>query len=135
MLEGKPIGVRKLDTYHVAFDLPQPYSVPDRLFDGIFILPRHKLEAAWKRGKLAEAWPLSTPPSEIAGLGPFRLKEYVAGQRITLERNPYYWKVDQAGTQLPYLNEVVVRVRRQRRQSGAALSGGGERHHQPRGGA
>ncbi len=107
MLEGKPIGVKKLGTYRVAFDLPQPYSVPDRLFDGVFILPRHKLEAAWKQGKLADAWPLSTPPSEIAGLGPFRLKEYVAGQRITFERNPYYWKIDQAGTQLPYLNELV----------------------------
>jgi peptide/nickel transport system substrate-binding protein len=107
MLEGKPVRVRKLDRYRVAFDFPQPYSVPDRLFDGIFMLPRHKLEAAWKRGKLADAWPLSTPASEIAGLGPFRLKEYLAGQRITLERNPYYWKVDQAGTQLPYLSEVV----------------------------
>src|ERR1017187_5478915 len=50
---------------------------------------------------------LSSPASQIAGLGPFRLKEYVAGQRITLERNPYYWKVDQAGTQLPYLSELV----------------------------
>jgi peptide/nickel transport system substrate-binding protein len=107
MMEDKPIGVRKLDAYHVAFDLPQPYSVPDRLFDGVFILPRHKLEAAWKQGKLADAWTLSTPPSEIAGLGPFRFKEYVAGQRITFERNPYYWKVDQAGAQLPYLSELV----------------------------
>ncbi len=107
MLDGKPIAVHKLDAYRVAFDLPQPYSVPDRLFDGIFILPRHKLEAAWKEGKLADAWPMSTPPAEIAGLGPFRLKEYVAGQRITFERNPYYWKVDEAGTQLPYLSELV----------------------------
>jgi peptide/nickel transport system substrate-binding protein len=106
MLEGKPIGVHKIDTNHVAFDLPQPYSVPDRIFDSIFILPRHKLEAAWKKGKLAEAWPISAAPSDIAGLGPFRLKEYVAGQRITLERNPYYWKIDQAGTQLPYLAEL-----------------------------
>ncbi|MGC1130202.1 MAG: ABC transporter substrate-binding protein, partial [Candidatus Acidiferrales bacterium] len=36
-----------------------------------------------------------------------RLKEYVPGQRIVLERNPYYWKQDRSGTQLPYLNEVV----------------------------
>jgi peptide/nickel transport system substrate-binding protein len=107
MFEGKPIGVSKLDTYRVAFDLPQTYSVPDRLFDSVFILPRHKLEAAWKKGKLADAWPLSTPPQEVAGLGPFRLKEYVAGQHITFERNPYYWKVDQAGTQLPYLAELT----------------------------
>ena len=47
------------------------------------------------------------PPSQFAGLGPFRLKEYVAGQRVVLERNPYYWKADRAGNQLPYLNEVV----------------------------
>ncbi len=106
MLDGKPIVVRKLDTYRIAFDLPQPYSVPERLFDGIFILPRHKLEAAWKQGRLDEMWRLSTPPSEIAGLGPFRVKKYVAGQHITLERNPHYWKVDQAGAQLPYLTEL-----------------------------
>src|ERR1019366_3810976 len=106
IMEGKPIGVRKLDAYRVAFDLPQPYSVPDRLFDGVFILPRHKLEAAWKQGKLADAWPLSTAPSDLAGLGPFRVKQYAAGQHIILERNPYYWKVDQAGTQLPYLAEL-----------------------------
>ena len=107
MLDDKPIAVRKLDRYRVAFDLPQAYSVADRLFDGIFILPRHKLEAAYKQGKLEQAWPLTAPPAEIAGLGPFRFKEYVAGERITLERNPYYWKVDQAGTQLPYLDEVT----------------------------
>ena len=47
------------------------------------------------------------PANQIAGLGPFRLKEYVAGQRVVLERNPYYWKVDRAGNQLPYLSEVV----------------------------
>ena len=71
MLEGKPIAVHKLDSYRVAFDLPQPYSVPDRLFDGVFILPRHKLEAAWKQGKLAEAWGMSTPPSESRASGRF----------------------------------------------------------------
>jgi peptide/nickel transport system substrate-binding protein len=41
------------------------------------------------------------------GLGPFRFREYSPGQHITLERNPYYWKRDQNGTQLPYLAEVV----------------------------
>ena len=107
MLDDKPITVRKLDRYRVELDLPQAYSVPDRLFDGLFILPRHKLEAAYKQGKLDQAWPLTAAATEIAGLGPFRFKEYVAGERITLERNPYYWKVDPAGTQLPYLDEVT----------------------------
>ena len=106
ILEGKPIVVRQIDAYHVAFELPQPYAAAERLFDGFSILPRHRLEQAWRAGKLAEAWSLRTPPAEIAGLGPFRFKEYVAGQRIVLERNPYYWKADQAGNRLPYLAEV-----------------------------
>ena len=106
ILGGKPIVVRQIDAYHVAFDLPQPYAAAERLFDGFSILPRHRLEQAWRAGKLAEAWSLRTPPAEIVGLGPFRIKEYVAGQRIVLERNPYYWKADQAGNRLPYLAEV-----------------------------
>jgi peptide/nickel transport system substrate-binding protein len=106
ILEGKPIAVSKIGQYKVAFDLPVPRAVADRLFDRVYILPRHKLEAAWKAGRLAEAWTLSTPRAEIAGLGPFRLKSYTAGQQITLERNPHYWKVDSAGGVLPYLDEV-----------------------------
>ncbi len=106
LLEGKPIAVRKLDPYKVAFDLPSPYAAAERLFDGFAILPRHLLEASLREGKLAEAWNLHSPPAEVAGLGPFRLKQFQPGQRVLLERNPYYWKVDQAGTQLPYLAEV-----------------------------
>jgi peptide/nickel transport system substrate-binding protein len=106
ILEGKPIAVRKIDAYHVAFELPQPYAAAERLFDGFSILPRHRLEQAYRAGKLAEAWGLRTPPGDIVGLGPFRFKEYVAGQRIVLERNPYYWKADNAGNRLPYLTEV-----------------------------
>jgi len=106
LLEGKPISVRKLDTYRVAVDLPSAYSVPDRLFDGLAILPKHLLLKSYQDGKLAGAWGVRTPPSEIAGLGPFRLKEYVPGQRFVLEKNNYYWKADSAGNRLPYLNEL-----------------------------
>jgi peptide/nickel transport system substrate-binding protein len=105
-LNGRPIVVRKLDAWRVAFELPRPDAVAERLFDGIAILPRHLLEKAYQDGKLAEAWGLRTPPAGIAGLGPFRLKEYLPGQRVVLERNPYYWKADPAGNRLPYLNEV-----------------------------
>jgi peptide/nickel transport system substrate-binding protein len=40
-------------------------------------------------------------------MGPFRLKQYVAGQRIVLERNPYYWKADRHKNRLPYLDELA----------------------------
>jgi peptide/nickel transport system substrate-binding protein len=108
MVGDQPVGVRKINSHTVAFDFPGPYSVPERLFDGVWILPRHKLEAAWKAGKLGEAWGLRTPPPEIVGLGPFRFRVYSPGQHITLERNPYYWKRDPSGNQLPYLAQVTI---------------------------
>jgi peptide/nickel transport system substrate-binding protein len=107
MPNGKPIVVRKLDSDRVAFELPEANAVGERLFDGFYILPRRLLEKAFQQGRLGEAWGLRTPPSQIAGLGPFRLKEYMPGQRLVFERNPYYWKLDRDGTQLPYLNELV----------------------------
>jgi peptide/nickel transport system substrate-binding protein len=104
---GKPIVVVKVDAYTVRFELAQPYAAAERLFDGVAILPRHLLESSYRSGSFSQTWSLSMPPNQFAGLGPFRLKEYVPGQRIALERNPYYWKADRAGNQLPYLNEVV----------------------------
>lgn len=104
---GKPIAVVKVDDYTVRFELAQPYAAAERLFDSIAILPRHLLESDFRTGSFSQAWTLSMPPNQFAGLGPFRLKEYVAGQRVVLERNPYYWKADRAGKQLPYLNEVA----------------------------
>lgn len=107
IVSGKPIQVQKLDAYTVRFELQQPYAAAERLFDSIAILPRHLLQQAYGEGRLAQAWNLTTPAGQIAGLGPFRIKEYLAGQRIALERNPYYWKNDSAGNGLPYLDEIV----------------------------
>jgi peptide/nickel transport system substrate-binding protein len=70
-------------------------------------LPKHLLEKSYREGKFAQAWSLNSAASEIAGLGPFRLKQYVPGQRVVLERNPYYWKVDSRNERLPYLDELV----------------------------
>jgi peptide/nickel transport system substrate-binding protein len=104
---GKPIAVRKQGPWAVAFEFAEPYAPAERLFDSLAVLPRHLLEAAWREGRLARAWTLNTPPAQVAGLGPFRMKEYVPGQRLVLERNPYYWKRDSRETPLPYLDTLV----------------------------
>jgi peptide/nickel transport system substrate-binding protein len=107
LVGGKPIQVRKLGPYRVLFEFPQPYAAAERLFDSVSILPRHLLEPIYEKGGLAKTWNLTTPPAAMAGLGPFRLKQYIPGQQLVLERNPYYWKVDTARNRLPYLNELV----------------------------
>jgi peptide/nickel transport system substrate-binding protein len=104
---GKPITVRKLDARTLVFEFAKPYGVGERVFDGLAILPRHLLEKQYQEGKFEQIGTLSTPAIQWAGLGPFRLKEYVPGQRLVLERNPYYWKTDTKGSRLPYLDELV----------------------------
>src|SRR5947209_1365395 len=86
---GQPLEVQKVDSYTVRFTLAQPYAAAERIFDSLAILPRHLLEKPYHEGKFAQVWNVNASPAEIAGPGPFRLKEYVAGQRMVLERNPY----------------------------------------------
>src|SRR5229473_2837378 len=104
---GKPIAVRKVDKQTVVFQFAKTYGVGERLFDGLAILPKHLLEKPYQEGKLAQIGSLATAANQWAGLGPFRLKEYVAGQRLVLERNPYYWKSDAKGDRLPYADELA----------------------------
>ena len=107
IIDGKPLTVTKVDPYTVRFTLPRPYAAAERLFDGLAMLPKHLLEKPYREGKFVQAWSLNAGVSEIAGLGPFRLKQYVPGQRVVLERNPYYWKVDSKNERLPYLDELT----------------------------
>src|ERR1700688_4279700 len=110
IIDGKPIAVTKLDPYTVRFAVPRPYAAAERLFVCLSMLPKHLLEKPYREGHFAQAWSLNVQAAEIAGLGPFRLKQYVPGQRIVVERNPYYWKVDQKNQRLPYLDELVFLV-------------------------
>jgi peptide/nickel transport system substrate-binding protein len=110
VISGKRANVEKLDAYTVRFTFPSPYSAAERVFDGLAILPRHLLEKDYQAGKIGQDWTLNTPPAQVAGLGAFRLKQVIPGDRIVLERNPYYWKMDAKGQRLPYLDELTFVV-------------------------
>ncbi len=99
--------LEKLDDYTVRFKLHQPNgSFLDAIYN-LWLIPRHKWEQPWRTGRFAETMKLSDDPGSIVGLGPFRVKEYVSGQRVVLERNPFFWKVDSRGERLPYLDRMV----------------------------
>jgi peptide/nickel transport system substrate-binding protein len=52
-------------------------------------------------------WGVDTDVSRIVGSGPWVVSEYIPDQRLSFEPNPFYWKTDANGTQLPYLEEMV----------------------------
>ena len=106
----QPIHAMAPDAHTVVVTYAGPSGPGIRLLDNLPIYPKHKLQNALAAGTLATSWPMSTPPSELAGTGPFVLREYQAGQRVVLERNPRYWRKAADGTQLPYLDRLVLEV-------------------------
>jgi peptide/nickel transport system substrate-binding protein len=85
-------------TYRVTYD--QPYA-PALLSWGIWILPRHILESAWKAGVDLRTTQQNRFP---VGSGPYRFREWKTGEKIVLEANPDYFEGR------PYLSRVVYRI-------------------------
>ncbi|HSF25358.1 MAG TPA: ABC transporter substrate-binding protein [Blastocatellia bacterium] len=106
---GNPVypDVVKLDDHTVRFDLHKPNGTFLDLIFNLWLIPKHKWEGSWRSGSFNETMKLDGDPREIVGLGPYVIKEYVSGQRVVLERNPYFWKVDRKGQRLPYLDQLV----------------------------
>lgn len=83
----------------------------------LWILPKHKLACFVHKlnpdvaaGTFNGAWGVDTPVEELVGLGPFTITQYEPDLVIKLARNPLYYHYDPRGTQLPYLDEIVIQV-------------------------
>ena len=106
VIEGKLPKVVKLDDYTVEFLLPVPFA-PLLYSLSAPIFPKHVLEEAVRSGKFMEFWNVSTPPERLIGTGPYRLVSYLPGQYLVYERNRNYWKADDFGRRLPYVEKKV----------------------------
>lgn len=77
------------------------FSAPNLVFEDALwiILPSHALEGVdLETGTDGSDWPSG---------GPFIVEEFTPGGPISLSRNTNYWKTDDSGRQLPYLDIVV----------------------------
>ena len=107
-VQRQPLQVTAPDARTVVVTLPAPFTPGVALLDNVPILPKHRLQAALDAHTFGTAWGLTTKPEEMAGLGPFVVAEYVAGQRMTFARNPRYWRKGADGAALPYLDRIVM---------------------------
>ena len=117
LVAGQFPQVEALDEQTVRITTPVPFPSLLAMIASVPILPKHlladrvhKLNPDVPAGSFDRAWGVDTPPDQIAGLGPFRLKSYTPGQQVVLERNPFYWKADPKGTQLPYLDGIILPI-------------------------
>src|SRR5215510_7706748 len=105
LINGKPISVKVLDDRNLQFVLPETIAAPDNYLYNIAVLPKNALEADQNAGRLSETWKITASPASVVSSGPFVVASAAVSERIVLKRNPYYWKRDAKGTQLPYLDE------------------------------
>ncbi len=97
----------KIDAHTVQFKLAAVDVLFDEHVGSVRIIPEHKLGEAHAKGEFEQAWKLGENLDEIVGLGPFRIVKYSPAERAVFERNPYYWKVDQGGNRLPYIDQLI----------------------------
>ncbi len=111
MINGKLPKLYRIDDYTVKFVTPQPFAPFLRQLT-YPIVPKHYFKPYSDKGDSAFNAFLNpnTPPQEIVSSGAFKLKEYVAAQRVVFERNPNYYKINLKNEKLPYLDKLVYLI-------------------------
>ena len=130
--EGEVVKVEKIDKYTVRFSFKKPAGLflPYLATGTTGIVPSHylkqfhpnyvakdKLDELVKKEKL-NTWldlfnnknnPWMNP--ELPVINAWKVVTPIGvGTRVSFERNPYYWKIDTAGNQLPYIDKITADI-------------------------
>ena len=121
LVDGKPVKLEKIDDLTLKFSAPKPMG---RILYGIanhdlFTLPlhiygkwhpRHSTDGDYEEFRRRATRAQFLYPEGNPTLAAWRPVKWVHGQRVVYERNPYYWKVDTEGNQLPYVDYLEFTV-------------------------
>ncbi|GEM_PF-595657 len=117
---GKQILAEKVDHYRIRFTGERPLGRILQAFGGdLGAMPKHffaKYHPRYNpdttyeacRDSTSNAMRLYRPGTPV--LSAWMPVEWSRGQRIVFKRNPYYWKVDSEGNQLPYVDRLIFNV-------------------------
>ncbi|HMQ05494.1 MAG TPA: ABC transporter substrate-binding protein [Pyrinomonadaceae bacterium] len=110
LVAGKEIKPKVIDERRMQMVFPEKVAAVQNYFENLAVMPKHILENSFKAGTLAEQWKITADPKTVVTSGAFSVDSVQAGERIALKRNPHYWKRDEAGNQLPYLESLVLEI-------------------------
>ena len=118
LVDGEAPGLEIVDNFTIKFTYPRPYFFFAEANASI-------LEIAWPKHHMSQLHPdyntdstyddlnanleLETGRGAVT-LQAWMLDEWVEGDKYKLVRNPYYWKVDPDGKQLPYFDYAEVEM-------------------------
>jgi len=131
---GKLMKVEKVDDYTIRWHFSKPYWNAHYYYIDLWTrygLPKHALmkyhikynknadelakehgyEHWWQLFNLVASMPGRGPENlnvQVPVLAPFVYKKLLSSGWIVMERNPYYYQVDTAGNQLPYIDKVLA---------------------------
>ena len=101
---------QKINDYTIEIKTAKVYAPLLNDLMSVSILPKHKLHETYKNGTFQKAWSMETAinnPEELVGLGPYKVKVYLNGERIVYEPNPHFWKTDKKALRLPYIDFII----------------------------
>jgi len=121
---GVPMEATKIDDFTVRLKLSQP----DAFFmefhstgygqSSWFTVPAHYLKQFHPKynkdvqntDDLIDHYNNRVQYPDMPTFTAWQVTEFVSGERAVFERNPYYWKVDPQGQQLPYVDRVEITI-------------------------
>jgi peptide/nickel transport system substrate-binding protein len=107
--------VTKINDRQVKFTVPEPFA-PFLGVTGASILPAHILRPTIEQKdqegqlKFLSTWTVDTPSEQIIASSAYKFKSYSTAERVVFEANPYYWKKEVVGEDLPHIKEVVWEI-------------------------
>jgi peptide/nickel transport system substrate-binding protein len=120
LVDGKPVKMEKVDDLTIKVTSPKPLGrILHATSMDVIAMPKHRLAHLHPRYNPQATYETfrdsTTNAQKVLNPGFPRLSAWVPvewhrGQRVLYRRNPYYYKVDTAGNQLPYADFLEFTV-------------------------
>jgi len=101
-IDGEPLvdgvsGIKVIDKYTIQIELEKPFAGFLNIIghSGCWVVPEEAIEAYGNDMRI-----------KCVGTGPFTIKTVKEGEAVILAKNENYWKFDEFGNQLPYLDAI-----------------------------
>lgn len=109
-------SVQQLDARRIAFTMPEPFAPFVRYTAKLAIMPAHALRKlvlsndANGNPLFISSWGTNTPPQNLITNGAYRIVSYTPSERVVLQPNPYYWRIDTNGNRKPYIDRLIWQI-------------------------